>query len=283
MTSLHDGAAAPAVRLAGVAGNLAAAIGFSDRETRITVVALIPAMAVALWTTGGAFALVAAWSLGLVLFWAVLFARLRRRVLGLHEVSAAMVFVLLLAPDAPLWQAGLSISFGVTLGSLLFGGRGFSFLHPAVVALAFQYFSFPPVAPPEGGVALMLAILAGALLLLATGVLPWRTLAGLALGLSALLAGSGDMDAGLALMQPSALLILFFLVCDAGSGGMTRAGRFLHGLLAAIVIAVLGAGEPANPRLLIFAALLSSILAPLIDRLVIMVHAHRRRRRLERA
>jgi Na+-transporting NADH:ubiquinone oxidoreductase subunit B len=77
---------------------------------------------------------------------------------------------------------------------------------------------------------------------------------------------------------------ILFLVCDAPSGAATNGGRIAHGLLAGSLIAILGiAGGWAAPvRAAVFAALLASIFAPLIDRAVIAVHIRRRRRRLAR-
>lgn len=268
----------------GRAGSIGAMLRQTDGETRITLIALLPALGVLVWQAGMPFVQLAGLCVVLALFWIWLFARLRQRTADLHAIASAMVFAIMLTPETPLWQAALSLSFGLTLGSLVFGGRGFAFLHPALAALAFQYFSFPTTAEVSHGVILALAIVAGGLLMLATGRLSWRTLAGLAIALLVAEAWLAGFDHLGRLAQPFSLMTILFLVGDPGSSGATRPGRLLHGMLAGVLMLVFGLGGKgfASPHSLVFAALLAAVLVPLVDRLVIMAHAYRRRLRLER-
>ena len=46
-------------------------------------------------------------------------------------------------PDVPLWQLALAVAFAVIIGKEVFGGTGYNFLNPALVARAFLFFSYP--------------------------------------------------------------------------------------------------------------------------------------------
>jgi Na+-transporting NADH:ubiquinone oxidoreductase subunit B len=77
-------------------------------------------------------------------FWEVLFAIIRK-----HEVNegffvTSILFVLILPPDIPLWQAALGISFGIVVGKEVFGGTGKNFLNPALTGRAFLFFAYAP-------------------------------------------------------------------------------------------------------------------------------------------
>ncbi len=82
------------------------------------------------------------------LAWEHLFARLRRRQAGEGAAAAAVIFTLLLPAATPLPEAAFGMSFGMVFGRLIFGGVGRTFLHPAVVGLAFLAVS--RTSPPPG-------------------------------------------------------------------------------------------------------------------------------------
>ena len=65
-----------------------------------------------------------------------------------HEVSegyfvTGMLIPLICPPDVPLWQLALAVAFAVIIGKEVFGGTGYNFLNPALVARAFLFFSYP--------------------------------------------------------------------------------------------------------------------------------------------
>jgi len=76
-------------------------------------------------------------------FWSHLFARVRGRPPGEGLLVLILLFVLLLPPAIPLWQAALGISFGVVIGREIFGGTGKYILNPVLVGLAFLYVTYP--------------------------------------------------------------------------------------------------------------------------------------------
>lgn len=72
-----------------------------------------------------------------------IFAQVRK-----HEVSegyfvTGMLIPLICPPDVPLWQLALAVAFAVIIGKEVFGGTGYNFLNPALVARAFLFFSYP--------------------------------------------------------------------------------------------------------------------------------------------
>jgi len=76
-------------------------------------------------------------------FWEVLFAIIRRHEINEGFLVTGMLFTLVLPPSMPLWQAAVSISFGVVIGKEIFGGTGYNVLNPALTARAFAFFAYP--------------------------------------------------------------------------------------------------------------------------------------------
>src|SRR5690606_7015319 len=156
------------------------------------------------------------------------------------------------------WQALLALSFGVVVGEQVFGGRGYSFLHPAVAALAFLFFSFPATTGEQSDSWLVAAaVLPGVLLLLATGLISWRILLSVAIGFAGwmILKGLG-LPSG-AVLTSSLALGAVYLVCEPTSAAATNPGRWAYGLLVGMLIVILGeAGEGiGSTGAVVFAAL----------------------------
>lgn len=253
-----------------------------DRTTALFLIALAPPLAAALYQGSGAPVPLLAGALAAAAFWTVLFARLRGRVPGWHFLVTAAVFALLAPAGVPVWQAVLAVSFGVALGEEVFGGRGYSFLHPAAAALAFLFFSFPASTGEQiSSPAVALAVLPGAALLVATRRVSWRVLLGFAAGMALWLALKGFGPPWQAILTSSLALGIVFLVCEPVSAACTNPGRWAYGILAGSLVVLLGAaGEgPGSASAIVFASLLASIFAPLIDRLAVLVNVKRRSRR----
>lgn len=258
----------------------------SDRLTRITTLALIPPVTAAVMTGGIARIAPLAGAILIAVAWSYLFAHVRGRPMDWFCIPAAAVFALLVPAATPIWQALLAVSFGIVVGNEVFGGRGFSFVHPAVAGLAFLFFSFP-LAPDfsTGSSIIAASVLPGALLLLASGLIAWRTVIGLALGLTMLAAILGTGFPLAVIGAPALAIGIIFLAFDPASGAATHAGRLFHGFLTGSLLAILGAAGQgiAAADTIVFATLLGSIFAPLIDRIVITWNMRRRRDRLDRA
>lgn len=244
------------------------------------LLALLPPLTAALWTDTGHML----WTAGLAavasLGWSLLFARVRRRPVGLQWLSSALVVALIVPGDLPIWQLLLAQSFGLVAGSLVFGGRGYGLLGPATVALAFLLFSFPALNLQTHDELMSLAVLGSALLLVGFGLVSgWQLLAAAgAYGLAVMIVG--DFDAVALFANGSFWLTLVFLGCDVDARALTRAGRLGQGALYGLLLALfsLSAAAPL-PHAAVFAALLASVAAPLADQLAIAFNHWRRSRR----
>lgn len=73
----------------------------------------------------------------------IIFAKIRK-----HEVAegffvTGMLIPMILPPDIPLWIVAIATMFSVLFCKEVFGGNGYNFLNPALVARAFIFFSYP--------------------------------------------------------------------------------------------------------------------------------------------
>lgn len=213
------------------------------------------------------------------LVWEALFAYLRKRPFSVHGVTTAIIFSTLAPVELGLWHVVVTVSLGVTYGELVFGGRGFGFLNPAAVALVLLVISFPQVALQPPSRELALTTMPGAMLLMAFGFVSWRVILGVAVGVLAALAIGGQS------VDPAAIAIglafgVFFLICDPISAAATNVGRWIYGALAGALVVLFSPDGAIAIEAVVFAALVASIFAPLIDHLVVLAHARRRRGRI---
>ncbi|MFT5510968.1 MAG: Na+-transporting NADH:ubiquinone oxidoreductase subunit B, partial [Hyphomicrobiaceae bacterium] len=121
---------------------------------------------------------------------------------------------------------------------------------------------------------IVLATLPGTFLLIFLGLISWRVLlaafAGIAI--AGILTG---IDAPLAQLGSGGFVFgLVFLGCDPVSAAATNAGRILYGFLIGVLTVIFGGAEVSA---IVFAILLASIFAPMIDYIVVWLHAYRRR------
>ncbi len=254
-----------------------------DRLTLALIAALLPSLGVAVSGAGFSLVPVLAVALAVAAAWQFAFWRARGLRLTASGAAAALSVAVLLPPDVPLWQAALAMSFGVVIGEQIFGGYGRNFVTPATLTLAFLMFSFP-----DGGFGADRAVgwaapLAGGVLLVAIGMVSWRVvIAGLIGALAVLLAtaGAASLDP---LLSGSLLFCLIFLAGDPVAAPSTNGGRWLYGLGIGALAALGGLGGSGGLRAIVFACLIGSIFAPLIDQGAIWINARRRRRRHDRA
>jgi Na+-transporting NADH:ubiquinone oxidoreductase subunit B len=207
----------------------------------------------------------------------MVFTRLRGRPMETGGLATAAAFALLLPAGTPVLHVVLGAVVGVVLGELIFGGRGWGFLNPAVVGLTFVYFSDPGAATPAQAVAPWAAGAGGALLL-ALGLAEWRISLAAFATLGAIAAVTGQAPEAF-LWSGSVLFTVLFLAADPTGAPSSRGARWLFGALVAVLVPALAAGPGTpNPRVLVFALMLSAIFAPLLDSIVLALHGLRERR-----
>lgn len=246
----------------------------------VLAASVLPAALVAVGDGGAETLWRLALSLAVIVFWQGVFFVSRAQPVSPIAIVTAVAVTLLAPGTVADWQLVLALSFGTVLGEQIFGGWGRNVINAAVAALAFLYFAFPETHHPGFGPALGLAVVPAALLLVATGIVSWQVLAAAVAGVIAatLLIGADPL---VLIQQGSLAFGLVFLVADPVASAATRGGRWAYGLLAGGLVALFGWGDSGidAPHAVVFAALLASLFAPLIDAAVITMKTQTRRRR----
>lgn len=255
--------------------------GLWDRETvaLMWLVALFPLAVV--WIHHGGLDAVGRLVFFLVVagFWHVIFMLARAQPPSWAGVVTALTLAILAPQDLGIVALLLGTSFGVVIAELVFGGWGRNVLNPATVTLAFLGFGFPGAPWPDIIVPVGWAALPVALIGAVTGVMSLRIMLGatLALGLF--------WWAGLDLSQsyPALLVGLVLLVCDPVTSATTKLGRWMNGALygglAAMFLTWWVGAAPV--QVVVSAAFLASLSAPILDEIAIALWLSVRRRRLD--
>ena len=135
------------------------------KRTIITVViALVPALLFGMWNIGYQTSTLyglewgfwhALWfgllrmlpilivSYGVGLFIEFLFAEIRHEEVSEGFIGTGLLIAMIVPVTVPLWQLALAVAFAVVVGKEVFGGSGYNFLNPALLARAFLFFSYP--------------------------------------------------------------------------------------------------------------------------------------------
>jgi Na+-transporting NADH:ubiquinone oxidoreductase subunit B len=139
-----------------------------------------------------------------------------------------------------------------------------------------------------------LMVLAGAAILILTGVGAWRIMAGglIAMATTCWLSRLLPIAAGIPHLNTPTLwhLVmggfafgLVFMATDPVSAAISNAGKWIYGALIGFMTAVIRLYNPAFMEGTMLAILFANALAPLIDYGVLQVHMNRRMRRLNGA
>ncbi|UYQ70850.1 RnfABCDGE type electron transport complex subunit D [Pelagibacterium flavum] len=247
-----------------------AGVWHRDTISWMIAAAALPAAAAAI----GAFGPVALWHMVLTLIvviaWQLVFLWARAQPVSPIALVTAIAVGILAPGDFAPWQIVLAASFGTVIGEQVFGGWGRNIVNSAVATLAFLFFAFPQTDIDAGGLLLAFAVLPGALLLMATGILSWQIVISSIIG-SVLVSVVLGHDPLLIFTQGSLMFGLVFLVGDPVASSATRIGRWAYGFGAGALLALFGWRDTGfdGPQAIIFATLVVSLFAPLIDAAVI--------------
>ncbi|MFT5539783.1 MAG: Na+-transporting NADH:ubiquinone oxidoreductase subunit B [Alphaproteobacteria bacterium] len=250
-----------------------------DRIALAVIIALLPPLGQTAYTAGIVMLPGLMVALATAVAWQVAFAFGRRQPKTLSGTVSALIVAIMLPLEASLWQVALAVSFGVVIGEQIFGGYGRNFVNPATLALAFLMFSFPDGGFDKGGFAGWEACLPGGLMLVAVGIVNWRIVVaalGGALGVALASGGTPSFDP---LLIGSFAFGLVFLAGDPVTAPATNWGRWVYGLIIGGLVALGSAAGGSSARDVVFACLIGSIFAPLIDQMAIWINVQRRRRR----
>ena len=75
----------------------------------------------------------------------VLFAQIRHEEVAEGFFVTGFLIPMIMPPDVPLWIVAVATIFAVLFGKEVFGGTGYNFLNPALLARAFVFFAYPSV------------------------------------------------------------------------------------------------------------------------------------------
>lgn len=135
------------------------------------------------------------------------------------------------------------------------------------------------------------ACLLGAILLLVSGIACWRIMLSILLGMSAfslLLNLIGSTTNPMFAMPPWWHLVLggfafgtVFMATDPVSAAISNPGKWAYGLLIGALVVLIRVLNPAYPEGMMLAILFGNVLAPIMDKVVVMRHVKRRRLRYE--
>jgi len=254
------------------------------RELEISLLwlsALIPVLLVALLEHGTPLLVNLAVAIVVFQLWRLIFHLVTGTsslVISGYDVVYAVLIALLIPLHISGWQILVGVSFGYVFAECLFGGRGFGFLNPVVLALSFvlQAQGIELNETPIASVS-FLWLIPGIAGLIVFELVSLRTIAAVVL---AVLVSSVWLDYPQfwSWFGASAiLLVVFFLVSDPAATASSNPGRWLHGLLYGFVFSLLVSAKPLSLAPSVNAALLASLVVPLIDYLVVYIYIARRR------
>ncbi|MEC9487894.1 MAG: RnfABCDGE type electron transport complex subunit D [Halanaerobium sp.] len=231
----------------------------------------------------------------------IVWVKLRGQEIKIFDGSAIVTGLLLaltLPPTLPLWTAAIGAVVAITLGKQVFGGLGFNPFNPALVGRAFLTASFPVLmttwvvdgvstATPlslmkmEGvatrywdlftgniggslGETSALALLLGAAYLIYKGYIDWRipfSYLG-TVGVIALVMGK---DPFFHLLAGGLMLGAFFMATDMVTSPITKAGRWLYGFGAGLIVIIIRL-KGGYPEGVLYSILLMNTAVPLLNR-----------------
>ncbi len=212
------------------------------------------------------------------------FGAVRKKPIGGGALVFAVLLVLFLPPDIPLWMVAVGSAFGCLFGKEAFGGTGSHIFSPVLVAKSFLVFSYPRIVKGSYFGSMLefdrhyawlpcciFIILAGAAMVVhRPGNL--RTLGGILLatvclgvGLQAL--GHLPFDSvGELGLSDGYLYAACFLACDPACSPRRKSGKLLYGALIGIC-AVLMRTFSTYHEAMLSAILIGNLFAPTIDAL----------------
>lgn len=110
------------------------------------VLALMPALAVAVFTFGFRALTLTAVTVAACIFFEWLYGRIVKKPAAIRDCSAVVTGVLIafnIPVSAPLWMPIFGAAFAIIVVKMLFGGIGRNFMNPALAARAFMMASWP--------------------------------------------------------------------------------------------------------------------------------------------
>jgi len=212
---------------------------------------------------------------------------------GMNVFNPALIARAFLFFSYPAWMTGDKIWIeGLTQGQHVIDG--YSGATPLALCAAGETTKIPSfmemfigTIPGSIGETSTLAILIGAVILIATGVGSWKIIVsvfagGLAMGLllNALAVNAYmEMPAYYHFVMGGFAFGAVFMATDPVSGSQTEKGKWIYGFMIGVLSILIRVINPAYPEGVMLAILLMNVFAPLIDYFIIQSNINRRLKR----
>lgn len=272
----------------------------------LVIMALMPAAGFGIYNFGIRAALVILVCVGSAVLTEFLFGLLRKKqtVTDLSAVVTGLLLALNLPVSIPLWMGALGSVFAILVVKMLFGGLGQNFMNPALAARCFLLISFPtamtnfncdgytgatPLAVLKAGEQVnvmdmivghisgtigetsMIALLAGAILLILCGVIDLRIPGSYIVSfvIFVVLFGGHGFDPQYISAQLAGgglMLGAFFMATDYVTRPITIKGQYIFGVFLGIMTGIFRLFGPGAEGVS-YAIIIGNLLVPLIEKI----------------
>lgn len=263
------------------------------------------------------------------------FSQVRKEEVSEGFFASGILIAMILPIGTPLWMTALATAFAVVFGKEIFGGTGMNIFNPALMARMFIFFSYTPYISGEsvwftdgrtGATALgelantgtttysmldafigtvpgcigetsTLAILLGAIFLIATGSASWKIMLSVVLGglfmggvfnLMAPEVATNATEAYMAFPAWKHLLLggfafgAVFMATDPVTSAQTEKGKWIYGFMIGVLAILARVFNPGYPEGMMLAIILMNAFAPVIDHYVVQGNIRRRNNRAKK-
>jgi Na+-transporting NADH:ubiquinone oxidoreductase subunit B len=233
------------------------------------------------------------WMLALSVAFAVIIGKEVFGGTGMNILNPALTARAFLFFSYPSWMSGdLVWVHGLVENSEVL--QAFTGATPLALASAYETASIPPVMdmiigtiPGSVGETSVIAILIGAVILLATGIGSWKIMLSTVVGgylmglLMNLMAVNPFMElpAHYHLIMGGFMFGVVFMATDPVTASQTEKGKWIYGLLIGVLAVLIRVLNPAYPEGMMLAILFMNVFAPLIDHYVVEAGIKRRLKR----
>ncbi len=272
------------------------------------IISLLPATGFGIYQFGINALVLIAVSVATTVLTELLFTRLMKKPVTVGDYSAVVTGLLLalnLPPAAPWWIAAVGGIFAILVIKMLFGGLGQNFMNPALAARCFLLIAYTPImcnfdtdvftgATPLAalkngetvnvlnmitghvagtiGETSMIAIVAGACLLLLLGVIDLRVPGTYIVSFAVFLVVFSDTAnpafVTAHLSGGGLMLGAFFMATDYVSRPITKQGQYLYGILLGLVTAIFRVFG-ASAEGVSYAIIIGNLFVPLIEKITV--------------
>ena len=273
----------------------------------LVIISLLPATGFGIYQFGFNSALLVAVSIAVCVLTELVYEKMMHLPVTIGDLSAVVTGLLLalnLPPDATWWMAVIGGVFAILIVKMLFGGLGQNFMNPALAARCFLVICFTarmtsfsydgvtmatPLAELKNGNAVNLmdmfigripgtigevsvvALLAGAILLIVTGIIDFRIPCAYLVSFilfMGLFAGNGWNITYLSAQLCGGGLMLgaFFMATDYVTSPITKNGRLIFGICCGLLTGMFRVFS-SSAEGVSYAIIISNLLVPLIEKI----------------